>query len=145
MHHQCRRPAGIAACRPSFRVYFTPSLCPSLFFYLPCSFLADVPQAFASRVRTLLPALLGVTGGAGPGGSVAAVAFLLPLLKQVRVTGAEHVPISVSSSHQDYLPPAASSVVFIIRWSDSGMSDMLQQFCAHSRRSRCMVPTEIKK
>lgn len=47
------------------------------------SYLADVPQAHSERVRKLLPSLLRVEGGAGPGGAMAASAFLLPLLSQV--------------------------------------------------------------
>lgn len=43
-----------------------------------------MPQAHAERVRKLLPALLGVQGGAGSGGSLAACCFLLPMLSQVR-------------------------------------------------------------
>lgn len=59
---------------------------------ITCSYLADVPQAHAERVRKLLPALLSVQGGAGSGGFLAASCFLLPLLSQVNVTMSRQSP-----------------------------------------------------
>ncbi len=67
-----------------FMCLAAPALCERPCVSLPSSYLADVPRAHSERVRKLLPALLGVQGGAGSGGSLAACCFLLPLLSQVR-------------------------------------------------------------
>lgn len=63
-----------------------------------CSYLADLPQAHAKRVRALLPALLRVTGGTGPGGALAAAAFLLPLLKQATGLGSREEAVATGAS-----------------------------------------------
>jgi len=49
-------------------------------------------------VRALLPALLAVTGGAGPGSGLAAAAFLLPLLKQATGLGAAEEAVATGAS-----------------------------------------------
>lgn len=64
------------------------------------SYLADVPQAHSERVRKLLPSLLAVEGGAGPGGALAASAFLLPLLSQVAGPAARDAAAAAGGSRE---------------------------------------------